>query len=227
MSSHGNRENTEESSLAAFVAKLRERCKAAARFQGGSTYYHEEVGIFRDFANENGLFLAPPPKELDSPPDDEGNEHQVWFRPQSATFLKATWPGHFGMLVVHRPDEEPAASPIDYLERWQLHNEVFGDSVEFLGVLDTPDGMRLIISQPAIEGSPATLEQIGHFFTESGWRPFHIGGNLAYFDPERRLVVSDTHRANLILMEGGMLAPIDLRVQPLTGSLLEVVRSLT
>ena len=42
------------------------------------------------------------------------------------------------MLVVHRPDEEPAASPIAYLERWQLHNTLFGDAVEFLGALDTP-----------------------------------------------------------------------------------------
>ena len=131
------------------------------------------------------------------------------------------------MLVVHRHDEEPAASPIAYLERWHLHNELFGDSVEFIGALETPDGLRLLISQPAIQGNPATEEQINDFFTESGWRPFMIDNNLAYFDSKRRLVVSDTHRGNIILMEDGLLAPIDLRVQALNDTLLAIVQKLT
>jgi len=36
------------------------------------------------------------------------------------------------MLVIHRHDEEPKASPIAYLERWALHNELFGDGVTLL-----------------------------------------------------------------------------------------------
>ena len=130
------------------------------------------------------------------------------------------------MLVVHRPDEEPAASPIDYLERWQLHNELFGDAVEFLGALHTPEGLRLLIEQPAIQGTIATEDQIATFFTDTGWKPFRISGNLAFFDPQSKLVVSDTHRGNIILMDDGMLAPIDLRVQPLTDTLLSVVKNL-
>jgi hypothetical protein len=46
---------------------------------------------------------------------------------------------------------------------------------------------------------------------------------VAFFDPERQVAISDTHRGNLILMEGGLLAPIDLRVQPLSGALLDYV----
>jgi len=53
-----------------------------------------------------------------------------------------------------------------------------------------------------------------------------IGGNIAFFDPERQIVLSDTHRGNLILMDDGLLAPIDLRVQPLSGSLLDPVTQL-
>ena len=44
-----------------------------------------------------------------------------------------------------------------------------------------------------------------------------------YFDPAREVAISDTHRGNLILMEGGLLVPIDLRVQPLSGALLDYV----
>ncbi|MFC4994460.1 hypothetical protein [Rubritalea tangerina] len=227
MSNYGNSTETPGISLPTLVAQLRNSCEAAARFQAGSTCYAEEIGIFRRTAEELRLFLDTPPPELARSPDDEGNEHQVWFRPDSASFLKATWPDHFGMLVVHRADEEPAASPIAYLERWLLHNEIFGDSVEFLGALDTDQGMRLLISQPAILGQPATDAQIKDFFTSSGWKRFQIANDIAYFEPQRQIVVSDTHRGNLILMGDGLLAPIDLRVQPLTPSLLDIVTKLT
>lgn len=212
--------------LQAHVEELRRRCEAAARLQGGSTYYHEELGIFRAYAEESGLSLAEAPDELSRPPDDEGNEHQVWFHAETGTYLKGTWPDFFGMLVIHRPHEESKASPIDYLERWHLHNEVFGDQVTFLGPLQTDSGLRLFIRQPAIAGVPASDEQIRRFFVEAGWLPFVIDGNTAYFDPERRIVISDTHRGNLILMDDGLLAPIDLRVQPVSGSLLDTVTRL-
>ncbi len=140
--------------------------------------------------------------------------------------LKATWPDFFGMLVIHRPGEEPKASPIAYLERWSLHNELFGDDVRFLGVLPTDSGLRLLIQQSAIAGTPATEEEIQHFFTSSGWLRFIIHGNVAFFDSERRVVISDTHRGNIILMNDGLLAPIDLRIQLLSSSLFDTVAEL-
>ncbi len=111
-------------------------------------------------------------------PDDEGNEHQVWFQPETDTYLKVTWPYFFGMLVIYRQDEEEQASPIAYLERWHLHNELFGDRVRFLGALEADGRLRLIIQQQAIEGEPATLEQINDFFTGNGWRRFMANGEV-------------------------------------------------
>lgn len=226
MPPYGNSRKASGVTLPSLVAQLRASCQASARLHGGSTYYTEELAIFRAYAQEHNLILEQAPAELATAPTAEGNEHQVWFRENSSTFLKATWPDHFGMKVVHRADEEPAASPIDYLERWHLHNTLFGDAVEFLGALDTPDGMRLLIQQPAIRGSIANEEQISTYFTSSGWKPFRIASNLAFFDPERKIVVSDTHRGNIIVMPDGLLAPIDLRVQPLTDTLLSIVKNL-
>jgi hypothetical protein len=131
------------------------------------------------------------------------------------------------MLVIHRPTEEPAASPIDYLERWMWHNRLFGDTVEFIGALDSSSGLRLIIQQPAIEGEPATEEEIDQFFTSTGWERFDIEEEVAYFDPVLQVVISDTHRGNIIATDDGLLLPIDLRVQPLEGSLLDTVKKLT
>lgn len=39
-------------------------------------------------------------------------------------------------------------------------------------------------------------------------------------------MISDTHRGNLIKMEDGLLAPIDLRVQPASGAVLDTVTRL-
>jgi hypothetical protein len=168
MSPYVDHANPRRIPLEACVETLRGRRKAVGRLQGGHTHFQEEIRVFNEVANEQGWFLRTPPAELSLPPSDEGNEHQVWFREASGTFLKATWPGFFGLRVVYRQDEETKASPIDYLERWQLHNAFFADQV-----------------------------------------------------------ISDTHRGNLILMSDGLLAPIDLRIQKLSGSLLDIVKSLT
>lgn len=105
--------------LQAHVEELRRRCEAASRLQGGSTYFREELGIFRTCRTKQDLILAETPAKLNRPPDEEGN--------------------------------------------------------------------------------------------------------IAYFDPERHIAVSDTHRGNLIFMDDGLLAPIDLRVQALSGALLDTV----
>ena len=120
MSLHEPSHATAAISLKAHAEELRSRCEAASRFQGGSTYFHEELGIFRTYLDEKGLYLKEPPTELSLSPDEEGNEHQVWYLSEEEAFLKATWPDFFGLLVIHRPNEERKSSPIAYLERWQL-----------------------------------------------------------------------------------------------------------
>jgi len=126
-------------SLQAHVEELRSRCEAVSRLQGGSTYLYEEIGIFLDTA----------PEELSRPPDDEGNEHQVWFLPEEAAVLKAT-----------------------------------------------------------------------------GWKRFSIDNDIAFFAPDQGIAISDTHRGNIILMEDGLLAPIDLRIQLLSDALIDSVSKL-
>jgi hypothetical protein len=227
MSPHVEPPDLERFTLGPLAEELRGRCEAVARLQGGHTHYEEERSLFLELAREKDLFLAEPPDTLSLPPSDEGNEHQVWFEGETATFLKATWPDFFGLRVIHRSDEDPRASPVGYLDRWHLHNQLFGDAVRFLGALDTPQGLRLIIRQPAIAGVPATEEQIRDFFAGNGWRPFRVDGELAFFDPVHHVAISDTHRGNLVLMDDGFLAPIDLRVERLSGSLLDTVIKLS
>lgn len=88
--------------LETLVTQLRESSEASARLYGGTAYYVEKLALFKFTAREKKLFLKEPPPELTLLPSAEGNEHQVRFRNKTDTFLKATWPDHFGMKVVHR-----------------------------------------------------------------------------------------------------------------------------
>ncbi len=95
--------------------------------------------------------------------------------------------------------------------------------MSFRGVLEDHGRRRLVIEQKAIEGTPATLDQIQDFLTGNGWKQLTVDGEVAFFDPQRNVAISDTHPGNIILMEDGLLAPIDLRVQPLSGTMLDYV----
>lgn len=215
----------QRSTLQICVEELRRRRQAISGVQEGDTYYAEDLAIFLHYARQANL-ICPAPEEVNLTPDDEGNEHQVWFRKRSNTFLKITWLNFFGMKVLHRVHEERKASPIDYLERWSLHNEFFGDTVEFIGVLEDQNGIRLVIEQQAILGTPASDDSIRNFFTSNQWLPFIIENQQAFFDPKHDIVISDTHRGNLVQLPNGLLAPIDLRVQRVHGSLRNAVRNL-
>lgn len=219
----GNSAKNERSTLSELVKLLQGNCRAITRFQGGNTYYTEELQIFKEVTRNQGLVLAEKPSEINRPPDGAGNEHQVWFIEEKEIFIKATWENHFGMKVLHLKHEDPFASPVHYLERWLLHNKLFGDSVEFLGFIETATGIRLIISQPAIMGHPATEEQIHSFFLATGWKKIKIADDIAYFDENENVVISDTHRGNIIALENGFLLPIDLRVQKLAQPLVDII----
>jgi thiamine kinase-like enzyme len=67
---------------------------------------------------------------------------------------------------------------------------------------------------------------IQDFFLNNGWHRFDANQNIAWFDWKRSLVVSDTHQGNLILTNDGVLVPIDFRVQPLEGAMLDAVKAM-
>lgn len=223
---HVDRPATHHLPLQTHVEELVRRRETVGRFQGGHTSFLEQCRIFETYVEEQGFHFDTGAFGLGRSPDDEGNEHQVWFDEASRFFWKLTWPDFFGLKVLYRQDEDERCSPIEYLERWHWHNECFGDQVEFWGVCRVNEGIRLAIRQPAIEGTPMDVPEIAAFFTSNGWQPFSVDGNLAFYDSQRRMAISDTHPGNLIRMADGLAAPIDLRVQLLDDVLADAVEEL-
>ncbi len=129
--------------------------------------------------------------------------------------FKATYGNCFG----HLPDGSEA-TPLGYLERLLLCNEELGDQIRLLGVEETRPGViRVITSQPAIEGHPAEADEVGAFFTEAGFEKRRWGANTVWFRPADGLVASDTHGGNVLRISSGTLVAIDVPLMRWTAGM--------
>ncbi len=112
---HVDRFPAEQSTLAEHLAELRSRCAAISRLQGSPTYYREDIEIFRTYGKEKNLYLSKESfRELASAPDEEGNEHQVWYLADQGRYLKITWPDFFGLNVIYTSEQDQFASHFRY-----------------------------------------------------------------------------------------------------------------
>lgn len=191
------------------LAQTRAGAEAIRRGGGlfGSTQLAAECEALRQWAESAGYLRSF--EETARPPDAFGYEHEVWFPPsgeQSGQVIKATYGNCFG----HLPDGSEA-TPLGYLERLRLCNEVLGDQIRLLGVDEfRPGVIRVITSQPAIEGHPAESEEVAQFFVESGFEKRRWGANTVWFRPVDNLVASDTHGGNVLRTASGALVAIDV-----------------
>ncbi len=193
------------------LALAHTRAGAEAIRRGGglfaTTSFAAEVEAFRRFAEKHGLNQII--ERLSDPPDTFGYEHEVWFPPdgeQPARVLKATFGNCFG----HLPDGSEG-TPVGYLQRLILQNEVFGDDIRLESFCETRPGVyQTVTSQPAIEGRPAEQEEIRVFFLNAGFRMARLRGKPVWYREEDRIACSDTHGGNLLMTKEGRLIAIDV-----------------
>ncbi len=80
-----------------------------------------------------------------------GHEHETYCDPEHPGWrIKVTGPN---LALLSGRQRIPELTAITYLESWRLANVVFGDGVEFLGIIPTDEGPRLVIRQPEIEAT--------------------------------------------------------------------------
>ena len=104
---------------------------------------------------------------------------------------------------------EPVAATADeYLKRWQLHNHIFGDDVEFEGVIEAPGGFSLVVSQKWIVGEAPSTERIAEFMASLGFATAQVAHD--YYRAADNLAVLDCHEGNFILGIDGQMYAIDV-----------------
>ena len=158
-----------------------------------------------------------------------GVEHDVFHDAASGRWIKLTMPRKGGKEVHARQESlgvpptliTEDALPSAYLRRLQLANTKLGDGFHLHGVIDGPQGPRMVVSQPHVRGEHTTPSQIAWHFTKAGFQKinaktfYHVGENL---------LVSDAHIANVLKTAEGAAVPFDVGVQQPVGALLLAVR---
>jgi hypothetical protein len=165
------------------------------------------------------------PFDFLSPAWRGGEEHLVWEDSPHNRYVKLTHANQFGLTVAAEwfIDEEkdevelkPAlrgATPLEYLERLLLHNAVFGDSIELLGIIDKRQALHVVITQPFIRGESSSTARIVAFMRALGFTllpEIAVGrrGAVSFFRESDGIAAFDCHPANF-LSAGHDLFPID------------------
>lgn len=152
---------------------------------------------------------------------DGGQQHETYVDLNAPSWrIKITGPN---LILISGRRRIPEITALEYLESCHLANSVFGDQIEFLGVIPTEEGPRLVIRQPEVEAAdpdnphpmkPAInrwLRKAGFEYDEGAWTR-----------ESDLVVVSDEHEGNFILAEEG-IRPIDLHLSRLAWATGEVI----
>ena len=126
------------------------------------------------------------------------SEHTVFLAQEQQRVVKFTLPPNFG-----------AQGSMLYLQNLLACNNLFGDDIWFHGILPTKQGPAFVISQPYVEGSQPTDEEVADWFQTQGYQS---KGHNRWFQTETGVEVADAHTGNLIKTSKGELVPIDLQV---------------
>jgi len=148
---------------------------------------------------------------------ERGGQEHDWFQ-DGERVIKVTRDGVFGLspgielaLVSSSQDARRfhlwEATPLEYLERLDLHNQLVPDINRLEGILSQPDGdLAIVTSQPRFDIVPVTEAEIDAWFAAQGFRKVT---RSAYYREEDNLGVFDAHDKNVI-RAGDTLVPFDV-----------------
>lgn len=198
---------------------------AGASAASGGSLAEVQVRQLIAWANAAQRLITEPDFERLPLVSDETGEHEVRFHEPDRRVWKKTWSGTFGMMPTWSPEgwKPTYATPLEYLERFILHNALFQDDVRLEGVLVSdqpsqlvgavPGGCSMVISQrwliAADDQNPhPTSEQIVSFMQELGFESLP-DSFFGWFREDDGVIVLDAKPDNFVLTADGIL-PFDL-----------------
>jgi hypothetical protein len=144
-----------------------------------------------------------------------GVEHDIIFDGATGTVLKFTKPDKAAYAVnfdLGAP-RMASATPLEYLDRLDLNNEIFGDNVRFGGVASDREGRRIVTRQDIVKGRPAEWQEISQLMSDLGFTKLRHNHGIGYEDSHAFIrddvVVFDLRPANVFVTNDGVAIPVD------------------
>lgn len=170
----------------------------------------------REWARHLGLLLTP--DQLPTTVVRGGQEHDLFHHTVSDRYFKVTRNGIFGLspgieLALVSSAEDPRrfhlweATPLDYLERLDLHNLLVPGINSLEGIIAQADGdLAIVTSQPRFDIVPVNEAEIDAWFAAQGFRKITRSG---YYRDDDNLGVFDAHDKNVVRFEQDLI-PFDV-----------------
>lgn len=167
----------------------------------------------REWARSLGLLLNP---DRIVPRLERGGQEHDWFREGERVF-KVTRDGIFGLspgidLALVSSDQDARrfhlweATPLEYLERLHLQNQLVPGLNHLEGILDQGDDLAVVTSQPRFDLVPVTQPEIDAWFARLG---FEKVTECGYYRAEDNLGIFDAHTKNLVRFQDDLI-PFDV-----------------
>lgn len=153
-----------------------------------------------------------------------GNEHTVVVQPDERRVIKLTHPDRFGKAYprIGGRTVYQEATPLEYLVRWRVCNEAFGDDVWLEQIMIDPnDAVRVVVSQPSVFGIHPEAEDLHSHLFEQGFEPMEAVDGIPttndWFRAADRILIFDAHNGNYIQTADGFIVPIDIYAEKVPG----------
>ena len=181
----------------------------------------------RRWAENLGLLLN---AENLIPQLERGGQEHDWFQGGDRV-VKVTRDGVFGLipgieLALVSSSEDARrfhlweATPLEYLERLDLHNQLVPNLNHLESILYQPDvDLAVVTSQPRFDIVPVSEKEIGDWFADQGFRKVT---HSAYYREKDNLGVFDAHAKNVV-RAGDTLLPFDVIPCRPAGGFLEFI----
>ncbi len=184
---------------------------AGGGISGPPSLTRQKEGL-REWAGRLGLLLDA--ERVISRLQRGGQEHD--FYREGERIIKVTRDGMFGLspgidLALVSSDMDARrfhlweASPLEYLERLLLQNDLVPGMNQLEGIIVQGDDIAIVSSQPRFDLVPVTLEEIDAWFQSQGFEKVTACG---YYRAADNLGVFDAHAKNLVRF-GETLIPFD------------------
>jgi hypothetical protein len=193
----GSHEAASQAGAREFADESDRAKRQAGLFKVANQVRPEEEKALASWARDNGKLIDAEnfEREWKASGGQGGQEHQVYFDPESQRWVKAN------DLSFH-------STWLEYFHRLTLHNALFPDApLQFEGLMQTDNGLKAVVSQPDIQATRgATRPEVEAYMAERGFRRAkgddYINGDLG-------IKVEDLHDENAVMTPAGDVVVFD------------------